>query len=58
VPGEMKMKWIIERARADLTSRSLHRVDWRIGCRPAGHPSSIQSDGTVVKAKAFTEKRR
>ncbi|ASV74382.1 hypothetical protein THTE_1780 [Thermogutta terrifontis] len=56
MPGEMK--WIIEPARADPTSGSLHCVDYRIGCRPAGHPGSIQAEGTVVKAKAFTEKRR
>ncbi|ASV75165.1 hypothetical protein THTE_2563 [Thermogutta terrifontis] len=25
---------------------------------PTGHPGSIRADGKVVKAKAFTEKRR
>jgi len=43
---------------ADLTGRSLHCVDYRIGCPPTGHPGSTWADDTVVKAEAFTKKRR
>jgi len=50
------MERIIHPGGTDLTSGSLHCVDWGVGCRPTGHPS-IQAEGKVVKAKAFTKKR-
>ena len=56
MPGEREL--IIERGTTDLTSRSLHCVDWRVGCPRDLLAVAIRINAELVKAKAFTEKRR
>jgi len=56
VPG--KRQWIIHPGKVDLTSRSLHGMDWRVEFHPDRYSVSIRINAKVVKAKAFTKKRR
>ena len=56
MPGEREL--MIERCTADLTSGSLHCVDWRVGFHPDRCSVSIRIKAKVVKAEAFTKKRR
>jgi len=56
VPGEAA--WYIRRRNSGPRKACFYCMDWRNGFHPDRYSVFIRINGEIVKAKAFTKKRR